>query len=222
LRTPLNAIIGYAELISSGVSDKEIDRGHAAAITEAGRHMLTLVNDILEFSRLEAGEISLAWRQVSLQHVVEEALRMVGAFARSRSVRLRQDVAWTDCMVRGDPVRLKQILLNLLTNAIKFTPPGGDVRTRLSRDDSDRIVLEIADTGIGIAQADIPMALTPFGQIVPQDGAAREGTGLGLPIARALIERHGGMLHIASRPGSGTTVSVMLPSLQSNVVRFVS
>jgi two-component system, sensor histidine kinase len=222
LRTPLNAIIGYAELIAAGPGQKELDRGHVAAITEAGRHMLTLVNDILEFSRLEAGEITLAWRQVSLQHVVEEALRMVGAFARSRSVRLRQDVAWTDCVVRGDPVRLKQVLLNLLTNAIKFTPPGGDVRTRLSRDDSDRIVLEIADTGIGIAPADIAMALTPYGQIVQQDGASREGTGLGLPIARALVERHGGTLHIASRPGSGTTVSVVLPPLQSNVVRLAS
>jgi signal transduction histidine kinase len=222
LRTPLNAIIGYAELINSGIGQQDADRSHAAAISEAGRHMLTLVNDILEFSRLEAGEIALGWQLVSLQHVVDEALRMVGAFARSRSVRLRQDVALMDCQVRGDPVRLKQVLLNLLTNAIKFTPPGGDVRIRLSRDADDRAVLEIADTGIGIDQADIAMALTPFGQIVQQDGAAREGTGLGLPIARALVERHGGTLHIASRPGSGTTVSVVLPPLLSNVVRLVS
>ena len=222
LRTPLNAIIGYADLITSGIVSPDAERGHAAAISEAGRHMLTLVNDILEFSRLEAGEIALGWSQVALQHVVEEALRMVGAFARSRSVRLRQDVAWSDCMVRGDPVRLKQVLLNLLTNAIKFTPPGGEVRVRLSRDADEKVVVEIADTGIGIAQADIAMALTPFGQIVPHDGHAREGTGLGLPIALSLVERHGGSLHIQSRPGSGTTVSVLLPALLENVVRLVS
>jgi signal transduction histidine kinase len=222
LRTPLNAIIGYADLLNAGICSPETEREHAAAISEAGRHMLTLVNDILEFSRLEAGEMSFAWREMALPSVVEEALRMVSGFARSRDVRLTQEIAWPDCTVRGDPVRLKQVLLNLLTNAIKFTQAGGDVQLRLSRVADDQVVLEIADTGIGIAEADIAKALTPFGQIVPQDGAAREGTGLGLPIARSLVEQHGGRLRIESQPGRGTTVSVVLPALQGNVVRLVS
>jgi signal transduction histidine kinase len=174
--------------------------------------MLTLVNDILEFGRLEAGEMPLAWQQVALRRTVEEALRMVGAFARTRDVRLRQEIGWPDAMVRGDPVRLKQVLLNLITNAIKFTPPGGEVRVRLLRAAGGQVLLEVADTGIGIAAGDIAKALTPFGQIVPQDGAPRDGTGLGLPIARSLIERHGGSLAIESEQGRGTTVRIVLPA----------
>ncbi len=222
LRTPLNAVIGYADLVATGVCPPEALTGHAQAISEAGRHMLTLVNDILEFSRLEAGEISIAWRQVPLPRIVEEALRMVSAFARSRDVRLRQEIAWPDCMVRGDPVRLKQILLNLLTNAIKFTPPGGEVRIRLTRDGDGGVEVEVVDTGIGIAPDDIAKALTPFGQVVPQDGEPREGTGLGLPIARSLVERHGGSLRIESQLGRGTNVRVSLPALRGNVVRLPS
>jgi two-component system, sensor histidine kinase len=213
LRTPLNAVIGYADLIATADCPPEALADHARTISEAGRHMLTLVNDILEFSRLEAGEMPIAWRQVPLPRLVEEALRMVGAFARSRDVRLRQEIAWQDCMVRGDPVRLKQVLLNLLTNAIKFTPAGGEVRVRLSRDIDGAVMLDVVDTGIGIAPDDIAKALTPFGQVVPQDGESREGTGLGLPIARCLVERHGGSLRIESRLSRGTRVRVSLPAL---------
>ncbi len=215
-------MIGYADLIATGICPREALAGHAQAISEAGRHMLTLVNDILEFSRLEAGEMPIAWRQVPLPSMVQEALRMVGAFARSRDVRLRQEIAEPDCMVRGDPVRLKQLLLNLLTNAIKFTPPGGEVRIRLSRDGDGGVALDVVDTGIGIAPDDIAKALTPFGQVVPQDGEPREGTGLGLPIARCLVERHGGSLHIESRLGRGTKVRILLPALRGNVVRLAS
>ena len=214
LRTPLNAVVGYADLIAAGAADPRQLILHAEAISEAGRHMLTLINVILEFSRLEAGEVPLACRTVSLPRMMEEALRMVGAFARTRDVRLRQEIAWPDAVVRGDPVRLKQVLLNLLTNAIKFTSPGGEVRIRLLHEADEQAVLEVADTGIGIAPDDIAKALTPFGQIVAQDNEAREGTGLGLPIARTLVERHGGSLHIESRLSRGTIVRVVLPTLR--------
>ena len=120
--------------------------------------------------------------------------------------------------MRGDPVRLKQVLLNLLTNAIKFTPPGGKVLIRLSRDGDDRVALDVEDTGIGIAPDDIAKALTPFGQVVPQDGEQREGTGLGLPIAANLVERHGGSLHIESQPGHGTKVRILLPTLNGGAI----
>ena len=119
-------------------------------------------------------------------------------------------------------MRLKQVLLNLLTNAIKFTPPGGKVRIRLSHDGDARVALDVEDTGIGIAPDDIAKVLTPFGQVVPQDGQPREGTGLGLPIARSLVERHGGSLCLESQLGHGTRVRVSLPALRGNVVRLPS
>jgi signal transduction histidine kinase len=216
LRTPLNAVIGYADLIARGACKPEALNDSAQAISDAGRYMLSLVNDILEFGRLEAGGMPIAWRQVPLPLMVEEALRIVDAFAGSHDVLLSQQIAWPDCMVRGDPVRLKQVLLNLLTNAIKFTPPGGKVRIRLSRDGDDRVALDVEDTGIGIAPYDIPKALTPFGQVVSQDGEQREGTGLGLPIAASLVERHGGSLHIESQPGHGTKVRILLPTLNGS------
>jgi signal transduction histidine kinase len=203
LRTPLNAVIGYAELIAGD---------QAAAISDAGRHMLALINDILEFSRLEAGEMPLAGHQVPLRRIIEEALRMVGTFAHARKIRLEQEITWPEAMVRGDPVRLKQILLNLLTNAIKFTPPGGEVRVRLLQDATGQVVLEVVDTGIGIAPDDIAKALMPFGQIIGHNDDVREGSGLGLPIAHTLVERHGGSLHINSELGRGTTVRVVLPA----------
>jgi signal transduction histidine kinase len=222
LRTPLHAIIGYADLIAAAVPPPLAPSGHAQAISEAGRHMLTLVNDILEFSRLEAGQVPLAWHHVALPGLVDEALRMVGAFARSHEVRMVQEVGWPDCKVRGDPVRLKQVLLNLLTNAIKFTPPAGTVRVGLSNDGDGAVALDVDDTGIGIAPEDIAKVLTPFGQVVAQDGEPREGTGLGLPIARCLVERHGGSLTIESRPGEGTRVRISLPALRRSAVGLAS
>jgi signal transduction histidine kinase len=222
LRTPLNAMIGYADLIAAGTAPPASAPDHAQVIAEAGRHMLTLVNDVLEFSRLEAGELPLALQPVALPHLVAETHRMVGAFARARAVRVIEEIAWPDCLVRGDPVRLKQVLLNLLTNAIKFTPPGGEARIRVSRGGNGTAALDVQDTGIGIAPDDIAKVLTPFGQAVVQDGEPREGTGLGLPIARALVERHGGSLDIESRLGHGTTVRIVLPTHSGNVVRTAS
>ena len=219
LRTPLNAMIGYADLIASEAPCPEKLPDRAQAIAEAGRHMLTLINDILEFSRLETGQMPIGWHQVALPDMVEQALRMVGGFARARAIRLSREIAWPACRVRGDPVRLKQVLLNLLTNAIKFTPEGGEVTVRLARADGGAVALDVDDTGIGIAPEDIATALTPFGQVVPQDGEQREGTGLGLPIARCLVERHGGTLTIESRAGGGTRVRIVLPALRERTLQ---
>ena len=151
---------------------------------------------------------------------MEQALRVVGGFARSREVRLSHDIGWPDCKVRGDPIRLKQVLLNLLTNAIKFTPPGGEVCIHLSRDGDGAVALDVDDTGVGIAPDDIATALTPFGQVVAEDGEPREGTGLGLPIARCLVERHGGSLNIESQLGRGTRVHIVLPALREKTLQL--
>jgi signal transduction histidine kinase len=223
LRTPLNAIAGYAGLIASADDTPATTAEHAGEIMAATRHMLALVNDILEYSRLEAGTLPIGWQRVALRQPAEEALRMVAVFATSRGIRLERDFARPDIAVRGDPVRIKQVLLNLLTNAIKFTPRGGIVTVSLTQSpitsgnlpsgDDEWAMLRVRDTGIGIAAEDIPKTLVPFGQIVPQDGGQAEGTGLGLPIAKALVERMGGTLTLESRLGFGTTVSIRLPSL---------
>lgn len=217
LRTPLNAIVGYAGLIASSDDSPRVTADHAGEIIGAARHMLALVNDILEYSRLEAGNMSIGWRRVVVRPIVDAALHMVAVFATSRGIILVPDIAWPDAVVRGDPVRLKQVLLNLLTNAIKFTPRGGHVTVRLARGADDQVEISVADTGIGIAEADIPKTLTPFGQIVPKEGAQTEGTGLGLPIAKALIERQGGTLSLESQLGLGTTARIFLPSLPAVV-----
>ncbi len=213
LRTPLNAIVGYAGLIAGSDDTPPATADHAGEITSAARHMLALVNDILEYSRLEAGNLPIGWQPVMLGPIVEAALHMVAVFATSRGIQMNRDLSWADAAVRGDPVRLKQVLLNLLTNAIKFTPRGGRVQVRLTAGLNGQVRLEVADTGIGIAEADIPKTLTPFGQIVPKEGTQAEGTGLGLPIAKALIERHGGTLRVESEIGRGTTVRIDLPPL---------
>jgi len=213
LRTPLNAIAGYAGLIAGADDTPATTAEQAGEIMAAARHMLALVNDILEYSRLEAGTLPVGWQRVELRTPVEEALRMVSVFASSRGVRLTSDFSWSNAIVRGDPVRIKQVLLNLLTNAIKFTPRDGLVSVALVRAADGQAQISITDTGIGIAEGDIPKTLTPFGQIVPKEGGLTEGTGLGLPIAKALVERHGGVLIVESQLGQGTVVLVRLPAL---------
>jgi signal transduction histidine kinase len=222
LRTPLNAISGYAGLIAGADDTPATTAEHAGEIMSATRHMLALVNDILEYSRLEAGTLPIGWQRVPLRPPVEEALRMVSVFATSRGIRLERDFSRPDAVVRGDAVRIKQVLLNLLTNAIKFTPRGGIVTVSLTQTPPTQggdewATITVRDTGIGIAAEDIPKTLVPFGQIMPQDGGQAEGTGLGLPIAKALVERLGGTLTLESRLGFGTTVSVHLPALVPQV-----
>ena len=176
--------------------------------------MLTLVNDILEYSRLEAGQVAIGWQRVYLHVPMEGACRMVAVFAASRGVNMEHAHVSRDAAIRGDPVRLKQVLLNLLTNAIKFTPRGGRVTLGASPTADGQVEITVQDTGIGIAASDIRKALTPFGQIVPGNHGPLEGTGLGLPIAKALVERQGGTLTLVSDVGIGTRVSVRMPAFQ--------
>jgi signal transduction histidine kinase len=216
LRSPLNAVIGLSEMIASDAADETL-RGYAEVINTSGNHMLSLVTDILEYSRLEAGASPFHPEPTDLRHVAEEAGRMVAVFARTRGVKLVQDIAGPALRVMGDAVQLKQILLNLLTNAIKFTPDGGSVTLTLETA-GPRVTVRVRDTGIGIAEPDIARALTRFGQVVPQDEAGRnkslrEGTGLGLPIVMGLVAQHGGSFDITSTPGMGTCVSIGLDVL---------
>ena len=216
LRTPLNAIIGFSETMELGLfgplgSPRYVEYCHN--VLTSARHLLDLINDILDFSRLDASVTPrLADEVIDLPPLLAECLNVVRLRAEDGGLHLVSEWEAGLPVVRADHLRVKQIVINLLSNAIKFTPHGGRVTLRAARDPAGGgIVLEVADTGIGMRPEDIPTALAPFGQI--DAGVARrfEGTGLGLPVAARLTELHGGRLDIVSAPGRGTTVTVTLP-----------
>ena len=214
LRTPLNAIIGFSEIISTGLFGPLGDgryQEYIANIHTSGRHLLGLINDILDFSKLDAGRLDLEDHEIDLAAAVREALRMMQGQAEAAKVALIEPSDQDVPPLRADPRRVRQILLNLLSNAVKFTPPQGEVRVSILRR-GDGVAVAVADTGIGIAAEDIPRALERFRQIDSALGRKYEGTGLGLPLSKRLVELHGGTLEIESRVGSGTTITVTFPA----------
>jgi signal transduction histidine kinase len=214
LRTPLNAVIGFSELMLSealGPIGQPRYKEYISDIHNSGAHLLSLINDILDLSRMEAGKAEIGAEFVSIANIADLVRTMVEVQARRGLVALTVEIEAGLPDVRGDERRLKQVLLNLLANAVKFTPLGGEVRLSAHRN-KDGILIEVADTGIGMEEADIPKALEPFGQVDNRLSRRYEGTGLGLPLAKQLVELHGGSLTIASRINQGTMVSVQLPN----------
>jgi signal transduction histidine kinase len=181
-------------------------------IQESGRHLLELINDMLDLSKVEAGKLVLEEEEVDLAHSIQGAMHLVLERANRSGVRLSADLAPGLPRLWADNLRLKQIMLNLLTNAIKFTPEGGSVTLSAGRESDGSLAIRVADTGVGIASHDIPKVLEPFGQVNNPLVRREEGTGLGLPITKRLVELHGGLLEISSRIGEGTTVTVRLPA----------
>ncbi len=213
LRTPLNAIIGFSEIMKAqifGTVGNETYRGYVDDIHNSGRHLLQLINDILDLSKSDAGELKLSDDIVEADALVDECLPFVRTQAERGKVRLSVVHARNSMELCVDARRIKQIVLNLLSNAVKFTPEGGAVTISVERL-CNGAAITVGDTGIGMTQADIPIALARFGQI--DNGLSRkyDGTGLGLPLAKELAERHGGSLTIESTPGRGTTVTLWLP-----------
>jgi signal transduction histidine kinase len=214
LRTPLNAIIGFAELLAQemfGPLGSQRYRDYAGTIQSSGRHLLGLINDILDFSKLDAGHLELDEQAVDLSAIVREAIRMLDTQAGEARVVLHEALDTTLPELLADARRVRQIVLNLLANAVKFTPPEGQVEISTFRTD-DGIALAVCDTGIGIAPGDIPKALERFGQVDTRLARKYEGTGLGLPLSKRLAELHGGTLELESELGHGTTVTVKFPS----------
>jgi PAS domain S-box-containing protein len=214
LRTPLNAIIGFSEIIQKemfGPIGSGRYKDYAVDIHESGTHLLNLINDILDVSKAEAGKIELQESQVLVHELVDASLRLIMPRAREAAVTLAEPHVDHLPPIRADERRLKQVLINLLSNAVKFTAPGGRVTLDAAVDAKRGLVLRVIDTGIGMAAEDIPKALEPFGQVDSKLSRKYEGTGLGLPLSKALVELHGGRLEIESQPGTGTTVSVILP-----------
>lgn len=214
LRTPLNAIIGFSDILCRemfGPLGVARYREYAGAINESGRHLLDIINDILDLSKLEAGRHELREEWVDLADVVGATMRLVKERADDGGVVLTKDVPGGLPQVWGDERKLKQIFTNLLSNAIKFTPEGGWVEIRIRAARHGGLSVTVQDTGIGMSAEEIEIALSPFGQVDGSLDRKYEGTGLGLPITKGLIELHGGSLQVASEPGNGTDVTVRLP-----------
>jgi len=212
LRTPLNAVIGFSDTMRAEIFGPLSERykSYAADIQQSGTHLLALINDILDLSKLEAQQAELQEEIFDIADLTDEAMRMLKPQAAKAGLRLLNEVAPELPLLRADRRRIKQILINLASNAIKFTPDGGEVRVAAHRT-ATGLTLSVSDTGIGIAEADIPRALERFGQVDSALSRKYEGTGLGLPLSRQLAELHGGRLILGSAPGVGTTVTVILP-----------
>lgn len=213
-RTPLNGIIGFSEIMASEVfGPLGAPRYHEYAedIIRSGRHLLTLINDVLDVSRIEAGAMTLHEEPVDLTRAVEECAAMVEQRAEAKGIALVKDVQPDLPAMLADVTRIKQILLNLVTNAVKFTEQGGRVCVAVSWSADGGHVLTVSDTGIGIDPEDIPKVLTPFGQAHRAFTRAHEGFGLGLSLVHSLTEEHDGTLDIDSTPGKGTVVTVRFP-----------
>ena len=216
LRTPLNAIIGFSEMIREamiGPLDARY-RSYGADIHSAGRHLQNVINDILDISKIEGGRLDLHDEPVSIIDMLESCRRIVAAMAEATGVALSLDVPPSLPLICCDALRFRQILLNLMSNAVKFTPAGGSATVAAAIEDGFAVIT-VADTGVGMREEDIAVALEPFGQVASGVGHTLTrrfaGTGLGLPLAKTLVELHGGTLAIESAPRRGTKVRIRLP-----------
>jgi signal transduction histidine kinase len=214
LRTPLNAIIGFSELIQSQAprAGKDASIGEFATdILASGRHLLELINAILDISKVESGTDRLVESSVRLMDEAKASLVAVTGRARERGINIGLNIPDTLPPVWVDATKLRQILINLMSNAVKFTESGGEVSLSAGRSRDGGVLLTVRDTGVGMSPADVEIALQPFGQVDNSLARTYEGTGLGLPLSLRLAELHGGSLQIESIKGVGTTVRVWLP-----------
>jgi signal transduction histidine kinase len=213
LRTPLNAVIGFSELLEQeifgGLNDKQ--RSYVGNVLISGRHLLQLVNDILDISKVEAGRMDLVCEVTPLGSLFDTVRSVITAMAVKKGIDLQVEEAPEVPDLYVDPGRIKQVLYNLISNALKFTPRGGTVGVS-ARLEGEYARILVTDTGIGIAPEHLPRLFREFEQL-PQDAGTRpEGTGLGLALTKRLVELHGGTVRVESTPGRGSTFSIYLPS----------
>ncbi len=212
LRTPLNAIIGFSEVLVSGMAGpiSEKQKEFAGDIRDSGKHLLSLINDILDLSKIEAGKMELEVARFDVRSAIDNAMTLVRGRADRHGIHLAANIAPDVAEYDGDERKFKQIVLNLLTNAIKFTPEGGSVGLAASRANGTYEV-SVKDTGIGIAAEDQEKIFEEFQQVGVASAGKAEGTGLGLTLTRRLVELHGGKIQVASAPGQGSTFTFTLP-----------
>jgi len=213
LRTPLNAINGFSEIMAGEMFGPVGDvryKGYAADILKSGQHLLSLINDILDMAKIEAGKMTLHYEKVSLKEVCEDALRLMRGKAQEAGLTLvldAPDLHDIDADQRG----MKQVMLNLISNAVKFTPEGGSITVSVRTLEQARQQVSVVDTGIGIAAEDLARLARPFEQVEGQHSKTTQGTGLGLALTKSLIEMHHGVMTMESEPGAGTTVRFDVP-----------
>jgi two-component system cell cycle sensor histidine kinase PleC len=211
LRTPLNAIIGFSDMISSGVFvEKNLE--YSGLINDSGHHLLTLINDILDLAKIEAGRLTLQETDVDLRLLITDCISLMNIKALNGNVALSTQFTPGLPHVFADDRALRQVIINLLSNAMKFTPPGGKVDVEVDLQSDGTIAIAVSDTGTGIADEDLQRVFENFGQgrhdVVSND----RGTGLGLPIVKGLVAAHGGSIALQSQVGSGTVVTIILPA----------
>jgi two-component system cell cycle sensor histidine kinase PleC len=214
LRTPLNAIIGFSKLLTERGERKlslAETADYANLIHDAAGHLLSVINNILDISKIQSGKCTIEAREVNLGEVLSTSASSFRLMAQAAGVNLEEQIEAALPTVRGDSVKLRQVFTNLISNALKFTRSGGSVTVKASAGPDGGVIVHVCDTGVGMSEEEIGIALTPFGQVDSSHARWHEGTGLGLPIARALIQLHDGELHIRSRKGVGTEVRVALP-----------
>jgi signal transduction histidine kinase len=217
LRTPLNAIIGFSDVLLQKMFGElnEQQADYLSDIRSSGSHLLTLINDILDLSKIEAGRMELELAPFSLVAALNNAVILVRERALGHGIKLELEVAPELDTIVADERKLKQVVVNLLANAVKFTPDGGTVRLRAARENGE-VRLAIQDTGIGIAPEDQERIFEEFQQASHQSEKSREGTGLGLSLSRRMVELHGGTISVESAPGRGSTFTVALPLLKES------
>ncbi|MCZ6741268.1 MAG: HAMP domain-containing sensor histidine kinase, partial [Alphaproteobacteria bacterium] len=214
LRTPLNAVIGLSELMNEatfGPLGHPKYTEYAKDITESGRHLLELIEDILDLSRIEVGKLKLYEEKVDVVKVVRACMMILRSRAEAGRIEIQTSLPEDVPLLMADAGKLKQILLNVLSNAIKFTPVGGTVTLEAYVEKDGGFVFMVRDTGIGIASKDLSMAMAPFGQVDGSLSRKYQGTGLGLPLTKALVELHGGRIELASVVDVGTEVTIRFP-----------
>jgi signal transduction histidine kinase len=212
LRTPLNAIIGFSEIIKlDNIQARDRYPQYAEYIHDAGILLLDIINGLLDLARIEAGKVDLEEQLVVVGELIQSAIRTIDPIAHKKSIDVKCELPHAATLIRVDQTKFRQIMLNLLSNGVKFTEPRGHISIGCRVDSSGDLVISIKDTGIGIAPEHLQRVLRPFEQVADPLTKENEGAGLGLAIARALIELHGGELVLTSDLGAGTTVALKLP-----------
>jgi two-component system cell cycle sensor histidine kinase PleC len=221
LRTPLNAIIGFSDLIRHMKADPaavEAGKDYAVHISNAGKHLLEVVSDILDISKIESGTFALNLEPANIADILESAVAMMSERITAKQQRLQVRIPKDLPDLTVDARRIRQILINLLANAHKFTAERGQILVIAQRIRDGSVTIAVADTGCGMDAEQLKIAMTPFGQVQSHFTRTQEGTGLGLPIARGLARQHGGELTLESEPGAGTTAVLTLPPRSGEVV----
>jgi len=217
LRTPLNAILGFAQILELEESNfNENQKNSVKEILDAGRHLLSLINEVLDLSKIESGKFELTREVVSISELMQQCMPLVKRDATKNSISITSEVCDTDYLVWGDSIRLKQVLLNLLSNAIKYNRKGGEVYIEARPSETNRLVIFITDTGVGLTENEIQALFTPFHRL--GNSAEIEGTGIGLVIVKEIVEAMGGVLGVESAVGKGSSFWIELEMVDSSIL----